>query len=540
MAELIQATLQANKAYPAGLTRIFGEKPVNTNGVIFHSHGTVLICGASAVPAADAARRLLARASDLRVVVFAPGIDAIADLPRAVTRVGGRIVSIKGHLGAFTATVPAGNGREEDAGLFSPNSNHVFDLVLDLFATPLLQASVPPVGYFAVGDSTTAVVRALETLPSLVGIFHKPKFFDYEASLCSHRVNGVAGCNRCLTVCAAQAIRASATGVEVDPYLCQGCASCALVCPSGAMRFPLPAASELAAGIARPGAPGEVRKDILLVHDAAVQADLDSVASTRLQRLEVNPLLAFNERLWLQALAQGYAGVRLLLSPTLPVLTRAAIQAKVVEMREILGVIGRDPAALAAVEAQDLAASIRGIAAVHTTSPVLPVGNGAGKRASLLGVIDGLTRKNLRKDAVPLPVGAPFGKVTVDARSCTLCLACVNICPTLALSGRMAPTPQIGFQESLCVQCGLCRTVCPEKSISLQPRFVTEPSRRNEIRIINRDELVPCSRCNTPFIGRHFLASSIKMMQARPGALPSAADFMRLCPSCRQRGITAT
>lgn len=238
--------------------------------------------------------------------------------------------------------------------------------------------------------------------------------------------------------------------------------------------------------------------------------------------------------------AQGYAGVRLLLSPTLPVLTRAAIQAKVVEMREILGVIGRDPAALAAVEAQDLAASIRGLAAVHTTSPALPVGNGVGKRASLLGVIDGLTRKNLRKDAAPLPVGAPFGKVTVDARSCTMCLACVNICPTLALSGRMAPTPQIGFQESLCVQCGLCRTVCPEKSISLQPRFVTEPSRRNEIRIVNRDELVPCSRCNTPFIGRHFLASSIKMMLARPGALPSAADFLRLCPSCRQRGITAT
>ena len=540
MSELNQATLQANKVYPAGMTRIFGETPASTDGVVFHSHGTVLICGASAVGATDAARRLLARASDLRVVVFAPGIDAVADLPRAVTRVGGRIASVKGHLGSFTATVPVGSGQQEDAGIFSPNSDRVFDLVLDLFATPLLQSSVPPVGYFAAGDSTTAVVRALETLPSLVGIFHKPKFFDYQTALCSHRVNGVAGCNRCLDVCAAQAIRSSATGIEVDPYLCQGCASCALVCPSGAMRLRVPTASDLAAGMARSGAPGEVRKDILLVHDTAAQAAVDAIESIRVRRLEVNPLPAFTELLWLQALAQGYAAVRRVFSPELPILTRDVIKARVAEMRDILGAIGRDPAALAAVDVQGLAASIRSVAAAPAASPALSIGNGAGKRASLLGAIDRLTRKNLCKASVPLPVGAPFGKVAVDARSCTLCLACVKTCPTQALSGRMAPTPLIGFQESLCVQCGLCRAVCPEKAISLQARFVTDPARRNEVRIINQGELLPCSRCNTPFIGRHFLANSIRMMQARPGALPGAADFLRLCPSCRQRGTTSS
>ncbi len=537
MPESDQARVPANKAYPAGLSRIFGSKPTPLEGVIFHSRGAVLISGPSAIAAADAARRLLARASDLRVVVLAPGIDAVADLPRAVRRVGGRVVSLTGHLGAFTAMVPVGGGKQEDAGIFSPNDDRRFDLVLDMFPTPLLNMAVPPLGYFAVGDSVPAVVRALETLPTLVGSFHKPRFVNYQAALCQHQVNGVTACSRCLNVCAAQAIRFNSGAIEVDPYLCQGCASCALVCPSGAMGFALPAASELAVGMTRLEAKG--KKDILLVHDAAARQAVCAFESARIQRLEFDPLPALGEWFWLQALVQGFAAVRLVLSPTLPALTREALQAKVAELRAILAGIGRDPQAVATLEVQDLAAAIRRVAAAPAFISPAPgiTGKSDGKRARLLAVIDQLARKNLRQDAVPLPSGAPLGKVTVDVRSCTLCLACANICPTQALSGQIAPLPLLAFKESLCVQCGLCRAACPEQAISLQARFVSDPARRDEVRVIASDEQVGCSRCNTPFIGRHFLAQSIRMMQARPGALPAAADFLRLCPSCRQRGI---
>ena len=526
--------------FPAGLTRVPEGRAEPAEGAIFHSRGVVLISGPDAGAAADAARRVLARAPALRVVVFAPGINGIAALPKSVMRVGGPVVSVQGHLGAFTATAPVGGGKQEDAGIFSPNPDRQFDLVLDLFARPLLNAAVPPIGYFAVGNSEAALARVLEKLPTLVGRFHKPRFFEYQATLCQHQVNGVTGCTRCLSVCAAQAIRASAGAIEVDPYLCQACASCALVCPSGALTVVRPAAAELASGLVRPR--GEAGKDILLVHDAEGRDAACADEWARVERMEVNPLPAFGEALWLQALAQGFAAVRLVLAPPLPALTRDALQAKVAEVRAILAGIGRDPDAVATLEIRDLAAALRRAALQRATHVPATSGHAGvqGKRAGLLAAIDALARKNLRQDALALPAQAPFDRVTVDARRCTLCLACANICPTRALGGQIAPAPLLAFKESLCVQCGLCRAACPEQAISLQARFVPEPARRDEVRVIARDEQVACSRCSTPFIGRHFLERSIKMMQARPGALPGAADFLRLCPSCRQRGTTQT
>ncbi len=73
-------------------------------------------------------------------------------------------------------------------------------------------------------------------------------------------------------------------------------------------------------------------------------------------------------------------------------------------------------------------------------------------------------------DVIPLPAGAPFGAVEIDAPNCTLCLSCVSACPTGAL--RDDPDqPMLRFAEEACVQCGLCQATCPEKVITLRPRL---------------------------------------------------------------------
>ena len=73
-------------------------------------------------------------------------------------------------------------------------------------------------------------------------------------------------------------------------------------------------------------------------------------------------------------------------------------------------------------------------------------------------------------DLIPLATGAPFGGLDINVAGCTLCLSCVSVCPTHALSDN-AERPMLRFSESLCVQCGLCAATCPEHVIALKPQL---------------------------------------------------------------------
>jgi ferredoxin len=78
-------------------------------------------------------------------------------------------------------------------------------------------------------------------------------------------------------------------------------------------------------------------------------------------------------------------------------------------------------------------------------------------------------------NVVPLPSQAPFGAVDINVAGCTLCLACVSACPTGALSDNLEQ-PMLRFTEDACIQCGLCKSTCPEKVITLRPQFDFRPT----------------------------------------------------------------
>jgi ferredoxin len=98
---------------------------------------------------------------------------------------------------------------------------------------------------------------------------------------------------------------------------------------------------------------------------------------------------------------------------------------------------------------------------------------------------------------IALSPGAPFGSVNVRTEGCTLCLACVGACPTSALQDN-PEKPQLRFHEDLCVQCGLCQNTCPEKVITLEPRFNFAPEAR-AARVLKEEEPFACIRCGKPF-----------------------------------------
>jgi ferredoxin len=142
-------------------------------------------------------------------------------------------------------------------------------------------------------------------------------------------------------------------------------------------------------------------------------------------------------------------------------------------------------------------------------------------------------------DVVPLPERAPFGAIAVDAQGCTLCLACVSACPTGALTDD-PERPVLRFAEDACVQCGLCRSTCPEKVISLKPQINFRAATASA-RVMKEEQPFCCIRCGKPFGVRSTiervaerLAGKHWMYKDAPGRL----DIIKMCDDCRVAVVT--
>ncbi len=156
-----------------------------------------------------------------------------------------------------------------------------------------------------------------------------------------------------------------------------------------------------------------------------------------------------------------------------------------------------------------------------------------GKRSSVTVALQHLHKHApAPRDIVALADGSPFGDIEVNADGCTLCLACVSVCPTGAL-GDNEDAPELTFTENACVQCGLCRTTCPENVITLAPRFNFAEAAMSPV-VKNAEEPFHCVRCGEPF----GVASSIERMVGKLRGHSMFADEkalnrIRMCIDCR-------
>jgi ferredoxin len=508
----------------ATLSPVRDGEPLPESTIRYRSRGVVLVVGDDA-GAVDVAKRL---PSTLRAVVFAPG--ASGDLKASPRVVGGRVTQVEGHLGAFRARALTASG-EADIGAFSHNEDGTFDLVLDVRAAPLIARSVPPPGYFAPGSAARVSRAALDSLGQLVGTFAKPRHFSYDASICAHGARGVTGCTMCLTACGAAAIRSAGEEVAVDANLCQGCASCALACPTGALSFARPSRAGTLAMLDAAVRSGAERFPAftLVVHDASGRdAVMAAAAGKPWALMEIDPLPAFGEELWLAALALGVRRVVLVAGSTLPPESAAILASRLGAVAEVLGpsrkgrVLRVAPGELASLpgepEAMALAAG--------------PVRLDPGSKRGLLH--DALAR--IGPEPKALAKGATLGTVRIDPAKCTLCSGCANICPTGALRFASVPVAELAFVEEACIQCGMCERACPEDAISLEARWA-DATMRTRPRALVTDEPARCPGCGAAFASRKLLEASLARFGPELGLEGEDLDRLRLCPACRQESM---
>lgn len=516
--------------------------------VLFESLGSVLVLGDDA-SVGDVAEVV---AHNHRTVVFAPGIEARA-FASHVTAVGRLVTAVRGHLGAFQAEVRSASG-VSDIGAASPNPNRFFDMVLDLGQRPLWTSAVAPLGYFAPGEGATARAAAIESMRALVGRFTKPRYFSYQPDLCAHGASGLQGCTRCLEVCSAQAITSAGNTIRVDPHLCQGCATCTLACPTGALSFKFPTREALGKRLEQALSSHGAAKAVVMVHSSTLAEQAQtSIGEHGALSFVVDPLPAFGEELWLRALALGAGTLVLVADEALSPKSRSAIESRVAEIHAMLPILRMaserlvwlqvsalprwldeycaKQVAAAAQKDSDSASIFGGQASIPPASPTWA-------RYKRLAWIDDLRLLGPAAGAsatTELPADSSFGEVRVNPRRCTLCFACTNLCPTSALQAVNAKTQQLVFQESACVQCGLCVQGCPEKALSLHTRFAPRTLAQMTRTVLHQDEQLACTSCGSPFISRRLLASSLERIKEHPQLTKGGRLALMTCPACRQR-----
>ena len=516
------------------------------------SEGVILIYGRDET--AIEAGRLLADHLDVSVMITRPAQIAP---PSTISFpiVKGTIRNAKGHFGSFELTIDdyaAPRPSSRDAFIFeAPRDGAASrcDLVLDLSGgPPLFPAHDLRDGYLRADPrDPAAMLRAVLKARDLVGNFDKPKYINFTADLCAHSRSQLTGCHRCLDLCPTGAITPDGDHVKIAAEICAGCGQCAAACPTGAASYALPPADTLSrklramllaydqAGGAQP---------VVLLHDGAHGTPLINALARHGDGLPANVLpLAVNEvtqvglEIVVAAFAYGAANVRFLLRAK-PLHDLAGLSQTIAMGDAILSGLGFAGRRVSTIETDDpdtFGEALRGIepgATVQRPATFKTV----GKRRDLLRF--GLTELHriapAPTDVVALPEGAPLGAISVDVGGCTLCLSCVSVCPTGALLDD-PDRPALKFVEDACVQCGLCKSTCPEKVITLVPRidFTAESART---RIIKEEEPALCIRCSKPFGVKSTIDKIAAKLEGRNWMFPAGdkrLDTVRMCADCR-------
>ncbi|MBE7369513.1 4Fe-4S binding protein [Ramlibacter pallidus] len=432
-----------------------------------------------------------------------------------------------------------------------------FDLVLDLRRQPGFLQHAPPQGYFHLPPEQENGPRALDVvikLRELVGEFEKPKFFAYKQKLCAHSRNEKVGCNACVDICSAEAISSDKARqqIKVNPNLCVGCGACTTVCPTGALTYAYPRAGEQGTKVrtllntyekAGGAAP------VLLLHSQergqalveelgrAARVGAGAGVPANVIPFPVWHVASTGIELWLTAVAQGASHVALLATheEAPQYLDALETQMQVAQaILEGLGYEGTHFSLLRSRSPSDLDQDLQLLARRRGAAPRerARYAVAAEKRTTLELALDHLVEHAPRQpESIALPAGAPVGQILVDKDKCTLCLSCVSACPASALQDN-PQAPQLRLVEKNCVQCGLCAKTCPEQAITLQPRLLLTPERKQP-RVLNEAKPYSCIRCSKPFGTLKGIENMLGKLAGHSMFQGAALDRLKMCGDCR-------
>ena len=530
---------QNGAARAAALQVLREQIPATTSVIEYTSHGRLVIIGPAA-QAMPVAQQLQDRLAAIAIVdPQASGQPATFD--DRIPLLQAEVDRVDGHLGAFEVHLRDRGTQTLSLLSILGRSWGGIDMVLDLLPTPIFDAEISPPGYFATRADTGKLESFVETIPDLIGEFEKPRYFHYDPSICVHARNQQTACTRCIDACPTLAIHSIGEQVQVDPYLCQGGGSCTAVCPSGAMQYVYPALADLLGRIR------EVLKSYRNAHgqDARIiftTTEHSEAVYTQLLGLEENLLPITLDELGVldlailfNTLAYGAQQIIVLLDDDMPARVRETLQQQQTLVNRFLTGLGYSNRRIVFTR---LAALGNLPIVPDAPLPAASYGSFSDKRTMIRLALEHLHKHALIQTMMlPLFAQAPFGEISVDPQTCTLCLACTGVCPTHALLAGNE-SPQLNFIEDHCVQCGLCEQTCPENAIRRHPRYLFDEDRRRSRRLLYAEAPFHCITCGKPFATQRVIE---RMQEKLAGhwmfGNERAMRRLKMCEDCRIKDL---
>lgn len=521
-----------------------GAMPINSDGMC-------LVYGAGQ-QALDVARKL-----NTRLTVSLMLTDTGDLLPPGVVDVPiykGRISAASGHFGAFEVIVdgyaPAMASSKGDMAFVMPRdgARSACSVILDISGgDPLLPSHEKRDGYFRIEPgNAVAIADAMFELSDMAGEFEKPIYVNYNGDICAHSRSTRIGCSKCVDICPASAISSAGDVVDIDHAVCGGCGACSSVCPTGAVTYTMPRRQDLtlrAQSVLATYCGTGGTSPALLVHDERHGAEMIGALSRFGRGLPgnvipftVNEVTQVGHDWMLTAFAAGAANIVFLPDPRRED-ELTGLEAQVGLTRAFLDAMGQNGTdRVSLLNETDPDAVEAGLYGTDFQAGLKPrsFAPSAGKREAARTALALLNNEApARQELIELPESAPYGRISINAEGCTLCLSCVSACPADALMDN-ADKPSVRLIESACVQCGLCRNTCPESVITLESRYNFSNEALSPV-VLHEEEPFDCIRCGKPFGTKSTIERIVEQLAGKHEMFASdeAQSLIRMCDDCR-------